>query len=186
MDQNEAGAILRTLRSELLEAKRIVGAAQRREAALEKLVSGYLELFPDLATEATVDATPNGHEPESGERKPRGQEAVLRILSSIEWKGRYWTLSAMTQALAERGWLPETKSDTGNPENAVRTALTRLVESNDRVSKGRGATGTFVYYYRHDGMPEPVFSGSPLSVPIQLRPDPARFASHQEAQEGSP
>jgi hypothetical protein len=163
MEQSEARDILQKLRAELAEAHGVVEAAQRRVAALDKLVEGYIELFPELATSPAAAHTSNGHPNliEVG-GKPRGQDAVQRIMESIESKGRYWTVTAMVHEMDTRGWLPKTK---GDPANAVRVALDRLAERRpDRVRKGPGSTGTLVWYWQGEGYPPPRFAGDhPLS-----------------------
>ncbi len=165
MEQSEARRAVEALRRELAEAQAVVAGAQRRAAALDKLVEGYLELFPGLADPSSSA--------EGAEKAPRGQDAVLRIMESIENKGRYWTLPAMVDALTKHGWLPESK---GNPANAVRTALDRLAERDDRVHKGRGSTGTVVWYWQGDGYPPPRFAGdksTPAVVPVSAFFSPA-------------
>ena len=157
MEQSEARKILLQLRRELTETQAVVEAAQRRTAALNKIVDGYIELFPELATLPAEMETSGGHSKLveiSG--KPRGQDAVQRIMASIEYKGRYWTVSAMVHEMEQRDWLPESK---GDPANAVRTALDRLAERDERVHKGRGSTGTIVWYWQGDGYPPPRFAG---------------------------
>lgn len=148
MEQSEARRAVEALRRELAEAQVVVTSAQRRVASLEKLVEGYLELFPGLTEPASREA--------GVEKAPRGQDAVLRIMESIGNKGRYWTVTAVVSALADHGWLPESR---GNPANAVRTALDRLAERDERVHKGRGSKGTVVWYWQGDGYPPPRFAG---------------------------
>ena len=152
MEQNQARDILRSLRSELAEANAVVAAAQRRVATLEKLVAGYVELFPDLADPEPGEVG----EPPVEERHPRGQDAVLKVMQSIEHKNAYWTVPKMVAELDRRGWQPETK---GNPANAVRTALDRLAERDERVKKGRGGHGHVVWYWQGEGYPPPRFAG---------------------------
>ncbi|HEX6422779.1 MAG TPA: hypothetical protein VFZ79_04825 [Acidimicrobiales bacterium] len=147
MDEIEARHILRSLRRELADAEATVAAAQHRVGALQKLVSGYVELFPALAA-------PDATAPPDEVTKPRGQEAVLKVMESPEFRGRYWTVTAMTDALSERAWLPESNT----PGNAVRTALDRLAEKEPRVHKGPGSHGV-VWYWQGDGMQPPRFAG---------------------------
>ncbi len=157
MEQSEARRAVEVLRRELAEAQAVVASAQRRAAALDKLVEGYLELFPGLA-----EPDPNGTADSGAEKAPRGQDAVLKVMESIESKGRYWTLAAMVDALTKHGWLPESK---GKPANAIRTALDRLAERDDRVHKGRGSTGTVVWYWQGEGYPPPRFAGDESTPP---------------------
>jgi hypothetical protein len=158
MEQTEAWEILRKLRGELAEANGIVAAAQRRVAALDKLVEGYLELFPGLASTPPPEADQAGSNGD-GEKR-RGQDAVISIMEIIENKGRYWTVKAMVDALAERDWLPDSK---GNPANAVRTALDRLAEKDPRVHKGLGSN-TVVWYFQGDGYSPPRFVGHGMNT----------------------
>jgi hypothetical protein len=146
MDEFEVREIFRTLRRELAEAEATLAAAEHRVAALETLVSGYVDLFPALAS---IEAAA----PDEVTR-PRGQEAVLRIMQLPEFKGRYWTVTAMTDALRERDWLPHSNT----PANAVRTSLDRLAEKEPQVHKGPGSHGV-VWYWQGDGMQPPRFSG---------------------------
>lgn len=86
---------------------------------------------------------------------------MLKVLESIDFKGRYWTVTAMVEELTRRDWLPESK---GDPSNAVRTALDRLAEKEPRVHKGRGGRGAVVWYWQGEGMSLPRFAGP--STPI--------------------
>jgi hypothetical protein len=181
MEQSEARDILRKLRTELTAAEEAVAAGQRRAAALAKLVDGYVELFPDLAHDDAQDTD----EGEDERGVPRGQEAVRRVMESIEFRGRYWTVTAMVQALEQRGWLP--RNTKGDPAAAVRTALDRLsVKEGSRVHKGRGRTGTVVFYYEGEGYPPPQFEGRLRTVGEILGHDHplaavARMTTREEA-----
>lgn len=152
MDQEEARNILLSLRRELAGTRDVIEAAQRRANSLEKLVGGYIELFPGLSGDA-----PSPEQMVDEDARPKGQEAILKVMEDYEFKGRYWTVAQMVDELSARGWMPESR---GNPANAIRTALGRVYESNkDRVYKGQGRTGALVYFYRHPGAPEPHFAG---------------------------
>lgn len=170
MNQDEAAEFLRGLRRELITSRQSLEAAQRRIAALQKTMEGLAELFPgltvkprlvrapvvpdDVSTEATEE-TPDAD-------YPRGQDAVARILSADEFRGRYWTIAQVTEELANRGWPPRSRSgeplSAGHATNAVRSSLARLAESDRHVERGVGRHGNLVYYYRHEGMPPARFS----------------------------
>jgi hypothetical protein len=171
MDQLEAAEILRKLRKEHAEAAEALSASQRRLGALAKVIEGYLELFPSLAQPSgdSVAAIPED------DGRPRGQDAVMQVLESIENRGRYWTVGQMVEELARRGWLPDSRG--GDPGNAVRAALARAADSSDRVHKGRGRTGTIVYFFQHDGMEPPHFVGPQPGGP----PPPRRLAKPPSA-----
>jgi hypothetical protein len=157
MNEQSAREILVSLRGELEESRRVAAAAQKRTAAIEKLVEGYIELFPGLADEtadiprerkATVTLSPS---------RPKGQEAVLRVMAEPMNRGKFWTVAKMTDELHRREWSP----DSDNPASAVRTAMIRVEQANPRVIKGSGATGTIVYYLMQDENDVPTFSGEP-------------------------
>lgn len=76
-------------------------------------------------------------------------------MSDPSLQGKYWTVVAMTQKLEERGWLPQSEA----PANAVRAALRRLSDQDDRVSRGTGSTGTLVYYFSATPDDRPTFAG---------------------------
>jgi hypothetical protein len=171
VDENQAREILKSLRQEADEAQQAVVNAQVRVAALGKLIEGYCELFPGLAKDVRRIAVEQAEATDAVPDRPTGQEAVLRVLSDITYRGRYWSPSMMVDELEGRGWSP--RSD--NPVNAVRTALTRLAESDARVLKGRGEHG-IVYYFAGEGAPTPNFRGESLSLaPGGVDPDSFRF-----------
>lgn len=127
MHESEARRILNSLRSEFEQERAAEEAAKRRAAALQKLIDGYIELFPGLADHAPPPASFN-HE----EERPRGQEAVRRVMRQSP--GKWFTVKLMAGELQRRGWLP----DSEQPINAVRTALDRLAEADPHVGKGMG------------------------------------------------
>jgi hypothetical protein len=159
MDEAQAADILETLRAELAEAIQSIVAAQKRAASLEKLIQGYVELFPALAPVQHVYAsdflTMSETATVSVLRPPRGKDAILKVLQAPEYRGRYWTVSQLTDELIQRGWTPESDQ----PVNAVRTTLTRVTETDHRVHRGRGANNHIVWYYQHEDMPPPHFEG---------------------------
>jgi hypothetical protein len=132
----------------------IAAMAQRNAVAARAIVSGYVEMYPDLrpqverifggelaALERLVAAT------EAEKVRPRGAEAVSLILQ--EKPGEQFAVSELVKGLRDRGWLPESE----NPANAVRTALERLVaDSTADVRKHRYRTGrgTYSVSYSYD------------------------------------
>jgi hypothetical protein len=133
-----------------------IARGEKRLAAQRKLVAGYLELYPSLATE------------EAG--VPKGQEAVRRVLT--EAPGKWFTVAQVVDELTNRGWTPE--SD--DPANAVRSALAR-VETSDpfhiqKRTSGRGAGAGVVYRYSPDPLTDPV--SDQFSA---YRPDPRAVSS---------
>ena len=117
VDENQAREILKSLRQEADEAQQAVVNARVRVAALGKLIEGYCELFPGLAKDVRRIAVEQAEATDAVPDRPTGQEAVLRVLSDITYRGRYWSPSMMVDELEGRGWSP--RSD--NPVNAVRT-----------------------------------------------------------------
>ncbi len=132
MDRKEARRTLESLRDE-------VAATEKRLAALQKLVEGYLELFPEL----TDDAPTNSAAAATNEtNRPKGQEAVRQVM--MESPGKWFTVPLMLEELRKRGWLPETDE----PGPAVRASLTRTL-ADPRFRKGRGQkTGAVTYTYK--------------------------------------
>lgn len=149
-------------RDSLLEQ---IKANSDRLQGINQVIGGLNRLFPNLVgadTTATNGAgsliTPTVDEEEA----PRGQAAVLRVLAEPIYQGKYWTVPQMTEALVARGWSP----DSDRPDNAVRAAFARLLESDERVHKGRGRNGNPVYYFQAPDSPPPHFDED---VPSQLR-----------------
>lgn len=138
MDRTEAAKILTTLQHELTQA-------DQRVAALNKLIEGYRELFPDLE----ADDSPGEVVADDPDR-PRGVEAVVRVLQ--ESPGKWFTVRLMTKELEQRQWLP-TSAD---PESAVRAALARAHAGDEvHIDKGRGKkTGQITYRYAPAGSRE--------------------------------
>jgi hypothetical protein len=109
-------------------------ATEKRLTTLRRLLAGYLELFPDLVAK----------DPDlSGESaRPKGQEAVLRVL--MDSPRTWFTVAGVVKELAQRGWSPS--SD--DPENPVRTSLTRVEAGNPDIRKGQDKdSGAVAYGY---------------------------------------
>lgn len=135
----EAEMQVRSLATELASQRQIMEDAERKVAGLQKIILGYVEMFPELATldiNAEVKAAAT-----DTDGRPRGAEAVRSILQDSP--GEPFTVSELVGLLRARGWLPESE----NPANAIRTALERLVAAPDAdVYKGKfGSSVAYVY-----------------------------------------
>jgi len=179
MDQAQAAQILHSLRAEATEARRTVADAEKRAAALDKLIEGYVELFPALAAESEPEASPdqvtlylaNGRTL-SYIDKPKGQEAVLRVLQATECRGRFWSVGEMTKELERRDWSPQPRNPNNpdfDPAGAVRSALDRVAEADpEHVYKHKGRNGV-IWFYRHEGMAAPNFAAGERSLAFRGR-----------------
>ncbi|MEY2588816.1 MAG: hypothetical protein QOJ67_800 [Acidimicrobiaceae bacterium] len=149
MDVDEAELLVKKHVADLISARLTAQTATKRATALEKVVAGYVELFPELkplATEAQVELFLRLDQDD--DHTPKGAEAVRRLMQ--ERPNFWWYISELVTALRERDWLPE--SD--NPANAVRTACERLLNSDDSdLHKGRSYAGKVAYSYRPDDEP---------------------------------
>ncbi|MCA1702848.1 MAG: hypothetical protein LC808_06080 [Actinobacteria bacterium] len=159
MERHEAERILASLRVELDTTEATVRSATQRAGALRKLIEGYVELFPDLATDSTV--SPASVEAESSvgqptlvqrDPRPRGQEAIRQVMQKAV--GKWWTVSSLVRELEQRGWLPDSEI----PASAVRTAVERLVSTDPNVHKDKGRTGAVTYSFRPFAPPHEVES----------------------------
>jgi hypothetical protein len=151
MEVDEAREQVRQLSREWLELSQLAQTALRRASGLQKIISGYVEMFPELEDEddrtvrfVTARASEAEAAPQTG-NAPKGAEAVRLILQDHPNVEFY--VSELVEMLRERGWLPE--SD--NPANAVRTALERLHGSSENdISKQRYTNGKVKYMYDRD------------------------------------
>jgi len=142
MELQEAEAQLRSAATQLEIEQRRAEEATRRVSGLRKVMAGYLEMFPEL--ERLVEDWLSGISP-LDESRPRGAEAVRVILQ--ETPNEWHPVSELVATLRDRGWLP----DSENPANAVRTALQRLVASEESdIVKGKRPSGQVVYQYDPD------------------------------------
>lgn len=146
MDVGEGRQLLSNWTTELQAQRRRQAESARKISAIEKIVAGLLEMFPDLAGE--FDFEPGSSSEAGG--VPKGAEAVRIILQ--EHPNDWFYVSELVDKLRLRGWLPE--SD--NPANAVRAALERLLTADDSdVQKRRDHSDKVVYSYRPDDAPDP-------------------------------
>ena len=131
------------LAAELAVAEELVERKQREIAGLRKVLAGYAEMFPDNAVpilEQLLQEVPAAVD----DGRPKGAEAVRQILQ--DQPEVWFRVSEMIPMLRSKGWLPESE----NPANAVRTALERLVNSEESdVHKDRHGSAV-VYSYRPD------------------------------------
>jgi hypothetical protein len=150
MEVEDAELLIRNFAAELTSLRETAADATRKAGAISKIVSGYLEMFPELRSVVDDDLLLRYRDQATIE-SPKGAEAVRLILqaSPNQW---FW-VSELVEALRARGWLP----DSDNPANAVRTALERLVSTPDSdVRKGRSGENKVTYSYRPDDeAPEP-------------------------------
>lgn len=130
----QASYQLTRLLEQLTEARLIIENGQRRAAGIVKMAEGLVELFPSLEDLLPEDL--NADEPP----RPRGAAAVLRTLIS-DAEGQWLTVGEVVGLLNRRDWLPQSS----NPNNAVRTALERLVESK-KIEKARSQGDNAVIY----------------------------------------
>jgi hypothetical protein len=152
MDIHDAGLTVRQLIIERNEARAEVVAARRRVMGFEMAISGYMQLFPELRRLLSQDEGDSDTTVSISDH-PRGQAAITEILESLEYRGKYWTVKQMTEELQKRGWEP----DSERPANSVRVALSRLVDSNPRITRGPGEHGNVVFYYQAEGSAPPRF-----------------------------
>jgi hypothetical protein len=151
MEQHEAEKIVRQLLDERAAARRDMDAARNRLDGFDTALKGYFQVFPalrQLTSQPAIRIDPSS----SALDQPRGQAAITQVLEAPEFEGRHWTVAQLTEELQRRGWEP----DSDRPNNVVRVALSRLVESNPRILKGPGDHG-IVYYYQSDDAPPPRF-----------------------------
>ena len=169
MDEPEARRILRSLRSELDEAVATFRAANKRASTIRKLIEGYVELFPSLTNDVPENVV------SAAEDRPRGQSAVREVLTGNP--GKWYTVKLMTRELHDRDWLPASDQ----PENAVRTALTRIAETDDHVRKGVGEKTGQITFAWFDELPdlEPP-AASRIQAPVGGWPPAPQGAQHSQ------
>ena len=163
MNTNDVEPFVRALRLERAELARDIHEKQSRLRALSMTLSGLYEIYPELAPKRSNSensdlvnqkvSAPGEQDRAVSSDRPTGQEAVLRLLSLEQFRGRYWTVAAVVEGLTRLGWQP----DSANPSNAVRVALNRLAESNPQVTRGMGRNGHLVYFYQFDADSPPHF-----------------------------
>jgi len=120
---------------------------EQRLSGVRKLITGYTEVYPELAAEVRIGTGTSGlgdtAEDAPGEQIPKGQEAVKQVLYGSE--GEWFTVTRMANELRRRGWL----GDASGAGGAVRAALRRAQEADPRIFRDRGAkTGALTYSFR--------------------------------------
>ena len=142
MDVDEAKKEVVRLINEWEVQQESAQEATRRAAGLQKIVAGYMEMFPELEeyVGAIVKSLTESQAAPSEQGQPKGAEAVWRILQGLP--GELVLVSELVEMLKGRGWLPE--SD--NPANAVRTALERLYANSEETDVVKGTRGNNVAY----------------------------------------
>jgi len=140
MDREEARILLRQCQRDRREAAEAAKAAADTVESTRLIIEGILRRFPELSE----DEQEWGDLSWEVEGQPRGDKAVLSILQVNE--NDWFSVFDMTEAMAQRGWLPTSE----NPQNAIRTALERLVTSDMRVEKGKRSDNRVVYRYSEE------------------------------------
>jgi hypothetical protein len=143
MDVGEGRQLLSNWAMELRMHRQRAADSARKISAIQKIVAGLLEMFPELAGEFDLETE------FKADGVPRGAEAVRIVLQ--ESPNEWFYVSALVDELRARGWLPESE----NPANAVRAALERLIATpGSDVKKGRdGMQNKVAYSYRPDDAP---------------------------------
>jgi hypothetical protein len=135
------------LREELAATERLVDLLRDGLIAVEAL----LERSPAVTGSPVPALPPSGESrppqpeqsapppPESDPSRPRGSEAIERLLT--EQPGRWIKVQDLTARQIERGWRPDSR----DPLSAVRAAANRLVRDQpERFERSRGS-------YRYKG-----------------------------------
>jgi hypothetical protein len=145
MNRSEARRVLGELQKEFNGAEALVDQGLKRMRALTKVIQGYHELYPDLRAEieqqAERGAEPLSPEPSEAGEPPRGQDAVLRVLT--DFPNKPFGVARVCEELHRRGWLPKS----AHPDAAVRMALERLVNTDPEVHKIKRDNGSVRYGY---------------------------------------
>lgn len=162
MEVEEARKQVHRFSREWLELRQVATLAMRQASGLQTIISGYLEMFPELAdtddrevcmVTAAIRARTIGGGPadpiEDDDNAPKGAEAVRVILQANPNAPFY--VSELVEKLRQRGWLP----DSDNPANAVRTALERMISSSESDVYKERMGGKVVYIYDPDRDPTP-------------------------------
>ncbi len=137
MELEEARELLRKCQRDRAHATAQIQEAQATLDSARLIIQGIVARYPQLREEEKEFN--DAWESDESER-PTGSEAVLSILQVYE--GQEFTVSDMVEELRSHDWLPKS----GNPPNAVRTALERLVNTaGTHVIKGRNQSGSVIY-----------------------------------------
>ena len=150
MEKAEVEEIYAQIRLERVGVVEEMRALERQLRGYDRLLDGYAMLFPELnehpeTEDRTVRRVITGPSPRRRLRSgppPKGQDAVLAVLQDPRSPSRRWTVGEMTEELFERDWKP----DSGQPSNAVRGALNRLLDTHPRVRRTRSDDGMRYWY----------------------------------------
>jgi hypothetical protein len=145
---------------EFREVQSRVTADLKRRDVLWGLLRGYADLFPEFqplvdsvfrrpaSVQGRTAQMALGAPAGSVDERPRGQEAVRRVLADSP--GKWWTVGSVVKEMEHRDWLPDTEA----PMPAIRTALERLASNPQHgVRKDKGKTGAVTFSY-HARRPE--------------------------------
>jgi hypothetical protein len=150
MNKEDSRRQFEAIMSEYRDLQARLTEGRARQTALYALLNGYMDIYPEFRDVMVVSNSQSSVDKNSTfeglqAEKPRGQEAVRRVLQ--ENPGRWFTVTGMVDELTSRGWAP----DSDVPASAVRTALERLANQPESViRKGRGEkTGAVTYSVPH-------------------------------------
>lgn len=158
MDREEAATEVERLAREAREQQAIADEALRRVAGLRTIISGWLQVFPDLEVPAeTIESEErvdialqqktritNFVDAMRLMNAPKATDAVRQVIQ--ERPDYPWYVSELVSEMRDRGWLPE--SD--NPASTVRAALERLRQSSDSDVRKTYYEGKVAYRYAPD------------------------------------
>jgi hypothetical protein len=129
------------------DAKVRVERETKRVRALTQIVKGLRELATNGGDEPQAERLPDvivEVEPAEDDDRPRGQEAVRRLMRESD---RAWRPAELIAEIQRKGWIdPAAKT----PGAAVRVALRRLVDVGEVVKVEQG-----LYRYQDSGVTTP-------------------------------
>jgi hypothetical protein len=129
------------------DAKVRVERETKRVRALTQIVKGLRELTANGGDEPQAERLPDvivEVEPAEDDDRPRGQEAVRRLMRESD---RAWRPAELIAEIQRKGWIdPAAKT----PGAAVRVALRRLVDVGEVVKVEQG-----LYRYQDSGVTTP-------------------------------
>ena len=138
MNRDQARELAKQLTEEIELANRKANQYIERAQGANDVLSGLLRMFPDLDEDIK-----DRNRTEPGVDRPRGQEAVRRIM--VDAPGKWWTVKDLVRELSTRGWQPDAR----NPMTAVRAAAERVVTGDTAFKKSRGDRSVAATYSFH-------------------------------------